>query len=181
MKPPVLPVAMESVARRIVFIRGQPVMLDATNMARLRSESVTSNAPGRGGRRHPPYAFTEQGVAMLSTVLATEPEPPTDVTTLATISGYNDCVRFAWDPKKASANLRKHKVSFEEASTAFRDPLSITGNDPDHSIAERRLISFGISSGGRLLVIAHADDGTTVRIISARLATRRERKLYEEG
>jgi hypothetical protein len=52
-------------------------------------------------------------------------EPPTYVTTLTTSSGYNDRVRFAWDPKKASANLRKHKVSFEEASTAFRDPLSI--------------------------------------------------------
>ena len=87
---------------------------------------------------------------------------------------------FAWDPRKAEGNRRKHRVSFEEAATVFRDPLSLTGSDPDHSIGERRFITFGISNVGRLLVVSHAYENSTIRIISARLATRQERKLYEE-
>ena len=88
---------------------------------------------------------------------------------------------FAWDPRKAKGNRRKHRVSFEEAATVFRDPLSVTGSDPDHSVGERRFITFGSSNIGRLLVVSHADENSTIRIISARLATRQERKLYEES
>lgn len=88
---------------------------------------------------------------------------------------------FEWDPKKAISNLRKHKVSFEEASTALRDPMAVTGADPDHSIGEFRYVTFGLSERGRLLVVAHTEQSETIRIISARLASRREKKIYEEG
>jgi uncharacterized DUF497 family protein len=90
-------------------------------------------------------------------------------------------MKIEWDPKKARLNLRKHKVSFEEASTAMSDPMAATGTDPDHSIAENRYITFGVSDRGRLLVIAHTKENETIRIISARLANKGERKLYEEG
>ena len=89
-------------------------------------------------------------------------------------------MRFAWDRKKAAANLRKHGVSFKEASTVFRDTLSETGADPDHSVGERRWVTFGVSKEGRLLVVSHTEEGDIIRIISARLATRQERKIYEE-
>jgi hypothetical protein len=90
-------------------------------------------------------------------------------------------MKIEWDPKKAKSNLRKHKVSFEEAATAMSDPLAATGADPDHSFTEDRNITFGISTVGRLLVVAHTEKGETIRIISARLASKGERKLYEEG
>ena len=90
-------------------------------------------------------------------------------------------MKFEWDPKKASSNLWKHKVSFEEATTALSDPMAATGDDPDHSVGEFRYITFGISERGRLLVVAHTEQSETIRIISARLASRRERKIYEEG
>jgi uncharacterized protein len=90
-------------------------------------------------------------------------------------------MRFDWDPRKAAANLRKHAVSFEEASTAFADDYSLTGADPDHSVGEERFITFGMSQSGRLLVVSHTEQGDTIRIFSARRATRSERKLYEEG
>ncbi|MDD3518500.1 MAG: BrnT family toxin [Chromatiales bacterium] len=90
-------------------------------------------------------------------------------------------MRFEWNPKKAAANLRKHGVSFEEASTALRDELALTGHDPDHSLEEDRLITFGISVTGRLLAVAHTERQGRIRIISARCATRPERKFYEEG
>jgi uncharacterized DUF497 family protein len=89
-------------------------------------------------------------------------------------------LRFTWDPAKAAANLRKHGVSFVEASTAFTDPLSITIQDPDHSVSEERFLLMGVSDGRRLLVVAHIDHDDLIRIISARPATRRERKTYEE-
>ena len=89
-------------------------------------------------------------------------------------------MEFAWDGRKASANLLKHDVSFEEAVTAFYDPLSRTILDPDHASEDLRFVLIGLSSRGRLLVIAHADLGDQIRIISARLATRRERWTYEE-
>ena len=89
-------------------------------------------------------------------------------------------MQFEWDSRKAAINLRDHKVSFEEAATALEDELSLTGDDPDHSIAEARQITFGVSSAGRLLVVSHTERGERIRIISARLATRTERKLYEE-
>ena len=90
-------------------------------------------------------------------------------------------MQFEWDPKKAAINLRYHEVSFEEAATALEDALSLTGDDPDHSLVEARQITFGVSGGGRLLVVSHTERGERMRIISARLATRGERKLYEEG
>jgi uncharacterized DUF497 family protein len=90
-------------------------------------------------------------------------------------------VRFEWDAKKAAANLRKHGVSFKEASSVFFDPLSATGDDPDHSSGQRRFVTFGVSSSAQLLVVAHAQQADAIRIITARHATRAERKLYEEG
>lgn len=90
-------------------------------------------------------------------------------------------MKIEWDPRKAKSNLRKHKVSFEEASTALSDPMAVTGADPDHSSTENRFVTFGISKRGRLLVVAHTDEGEKIRIISARMASKGERKLYEEG
>ena len=90
-------------------------------------------------------------------------------------------MRFEWDPGKAAENLATYGVSFEEAATVFRDILSATGADPDHSFEEERFVTFGISTGGRLLAIAHTDRNDTIRIISARPATPTERKIYEEG
>lgn len=90
-------------------------------------------------------------------------------------------MNFEWDPKKAASNLQKHKVSFEEAATALSDSMSATGADPGHSIAENRYVTFGVPERGRLLVVAHTDEGVTIRIISARLASKGERKIYEEG
>jgi hypothetical protein len=86
-----------------------------------------------------------------------------------------------WDDKKAAANQRKHGVSFMEAATALEDLLSITFRDPDHSIDEFRFLTFGRSSNGRILVVSHTDRGEAVRLISARPATRSERRVYEEG
>jgi uncharacterized protein len=90
-------------------------------------------------------------------------------------------LRFTWDPAKAAANLRKHGISFMEASTAFADPLSITIPDPDHSVGEERLVLIGRSDRQHLVVVAHAERGDLIRIISARPANRRERKTYEEA
>jgi uncharacterized DUF497 family protein len=89
-------------------------------------------------------------------------------------------VYFAWDPVKSSTNLLKHGVSFEEAITAFADPLSLTRPDPDHSETEQRFLLIGLSVRRRLLVVAHTEIGDEIRIISARPATRRERHAYEE-
>lgn len=80
----------------------------------------------------------------------------------------------------ARRNLKAHGISFDEASTAFRDPLSRTIDDPLHSQDEERFVLLGQSLGGRLLVIVHTERGDQIRIISARLATRKERILYEE-
>jgi len=90
-------------------------------------------------------------------------------------------VRFEWNGRKAAANMRKHGVSFQEAASVFFDPLSVTGDDPDHSLEERRFVTFGTSSSGRFLVVAHVAREDRIRVISARLATRAERRLYEEG
>jgi uncharacterized DUF497 family protein len=90
-------------------------------------------------------------------------------------------MRFEWDENKAAANLEKHKVSFEEAATVFGDPLSDTFDDPDHSAGERRFVIIGMSKQGRMLIVAHTDDGEVVRLISAREPTRREREFYEES
>jgi uncharacterized protein len=90
-------------------------------------------------------------------------------------------MHFEWDPAKAAANIRKHGVSFEEAVSALRDDFAATARDLEHSTAELRFITFGISAHGRLLAVAHTERRDSVRIISARLATRAERKIYEEG
>jgi uncharacterized DUF497 family protein len=91
-------------------------------------------------------------------------------------------VRFTWDLKKAAGNRRKHGISFEEASTALRDPLAVMGSDPDHSMGELRFVTFGVSNQVRLLVVSHREEeGDIIRIISARPATRQERRIYEEG
>ena len=87
---------------------------------------------------------------------------------------------FEWDPEKAKQNLEKHGVRFAEASTAFGDPLSMNMPDPDHSEGELRFIVMGMSDRYRLLVVSYTDRPPRTRIISARLATRSERKQYEE-
>ena len=89
-------------------------------------------------------------------------------------------MKFEWDPQKASQNREKHGVSFREASTVFGDPLSITFDDPGQSIGERRFLTFGISALDRAIIVSHTDRGDTIRIISARLMTRYERKSYEQ-
>jgi uncharacterized DUF497 family protein len=90
-------------------------------------------------------------------------------------------LRFTWDARKAATNVRKHGVSFAEAATAFEDPLSITIPDPDHSAAEERFILIGRARRDHLVVVAHVERSDTIRIISARPASRRERDRYEEG
>ena len=87
---------------------------------------------------------------------------------------------FEWNPAKAKKNIEKHQVSFNEAATVFGDPMSITFYDPDHSIDENRFITVGLSHLGKLLIVSHTDRTDRIRIISARKATRRERKFYEE-
>ncbi|MBM3493043.1 MAG: BrnT family toxin [Armatimonadetes bacterium] len=90
-------------------------------------------------------------------------------------------MEFEWDARKAAANLTKHRVSLVEAATVFGDPLAITVADPSHSFTEQRELTFGCCSDGRLLVVAHTERGGRMRLISARLATPRERKAYEQG
>jgi uncharacterized protein len=87
---------------------------------------------------------------------------------------------FEWDPRKAKLNLAFHGVSFDEASTAFRDPLSSTIDDPLHSTEEERYVLRGLSHRNRLLVVVHAERGDRIRIISARIATNKEKNQYEE-
>jgi hypothetical protein len=89
-------------------------------------------------------------------------------------------MQFEWDPRKAKQNLKRHGVSFDEAVTAFYDPLSATFDDPDHSTAEQRYITIGFSSKDRLLVVAHVERGRNTRIITARPATTHERKKHEK-
>jgi uncharacterized DUF497 family protein len=89
-------------------------------------------------------------------------------------------MEFEWDPSKAAENLRKHKVSFNEAATLFGDLLGSTASDPDHSAGEHRYITVGLSNRGRLLIVAHAERRERIRIISARKSTRGEKRAYEE-
>jgi uncharacterized DUF497 family protein len=90
-------------------------------------------------------------------------------------------LRFEWDNRKADSNLIAHGVSFREATTVFADPLSITISDPDHSMAEMRFIDIGLSHRARLLVVSYTERGNRIRLISARLATRNERRQYEKA
>ena len=89
-------------------------------------------------------------------------------------------MQFEWDGSKAASNLKKHRVSFDEAVTVFYDPLAATFGDPDHSLEEDRLITVGYSKTGRLLVVSQVEEDDRVRLISARTATRRERKRHED-
>ncbi|MFB3074451.1 MAG: BrnT family toxin [Candidatus Methylomirabilales bacterium] len=88
---------------------------------------------------------------------------------------------FEWDPLKEAANRRKHRISFHEAATVFGDSLSTTFRDADRAHEEHRYITIGMSQRDRILVVAHTEQGDTVRVISARRATRRERRFYEEN
>jgi uncharacterized DUF497 family protein len=90
-----------------------------------------------------------------------------------------NAIRFAWNKVKAAENLRKHGVSFEEASTVFADENARLKHDPDHSQAEDRFILLGLSAKLRLLVVCHVyREEQIIRLISARKATRNERKQY---
>ena len=88
-------------------------------------------------------------------------------------------MRFEWDARKAASNLKKHRVSFDEAVTVFYHPLAATFADPDHSQHESRLVTLGYSARGRLLAVCHVERGGAVRLISARRATPRERRRHE--
>lgn len=88
-------------------------------------------------------------------------------------------MRFSWDENKAISNFEKHGVSFDEATSVFNDPLFLTFADIEHSVQERRFIIMGESDQGCLLVVAYTDRANSTRLISARLATRKERKTYE--
>ena len=88
---------------------------------------------------------------------------------------------YEWDPAKAAANIKKHHVSFEEAASVFLDAAALTFWDPDHSVEEDREITIGRSAQQRILFVAHAAREDRIRIISARQATSRERRQYEEG
>lgn len=87
---------------------------------------------------------------------------------------------FEWDPAKAEANVRKHGVTFDEASTVFGDPLNLLMSDPDHSFGEERYLLLGVFNRRRLLVVAFAERTLRTRLISARQAIRQERRQYEE-
>ena len=87
---------------------------------------------------------------------------------------------YEWDPEKAASNLKKHKVSFEEASTVFLDPFALSFSDPDHSIEEHREITIGSTMKALLVAVVHCDRRGRIRMISAREATRVERNEYEK-
>lgn len=89
-------------------------------------------------------------------------------------------LQFEWDPEKAKANLKKHGVDFEEASTIFKDPQFVSFVDEEHSADEERYITIGLSSMVRLLMAAHTERKKRIRIISARKATKNEEKFYNE-
>ena len=88
---------------------------------------------------------------------------------------------FEWDPQKAITNFEKHGITFDEASTIFKDNLSLTIDDPLHSYDEERLVLIGMSYKNRLLVVVHTEREESIRIISARKAVKRERKYYENN
>ena len=92
-------------------------------------------------------------------------------------------IRFEWDPPKAAANLRKHRVSFEEAKSVFYDEFAVQFFDDEHSSEEERFLLLGLSSGTRLLIVCHCEreHGAVIRIISARKATKRESAFYRGG
>ena len=90
-------------------------------------------------------------------------------------------MEFESDPAKAATNIKKHKVSFEEAASVFGDPMAYTFSDPDHSVGESRWLTFGMSSMARVLVVSYTERKEKIHLISARTATKNERKFYEES
>ena len=92
-------------------------------------------------------------------------------------------IRFEWDPPKAAANIRKHRVSFEEAKSVFYDEFAVQFFDDEHSSDEERFLLLGLSSGTRLLIVCHCEreGGEIIRVISARKATQRESAFYQGG
>lgn len=92
-------------------------------------------------------------------------------------------ITFEWDPSKAAANLKKHRVSFEEAKSVFFDEFAVQFFDVDHSSDEERFLMLGMSSGAKLLIVCHCEreHGEVIRIISARKATKRESAFYQGG
>jgi uncharacterized DUF497 family protein len=90
-------------------------------------------------------------------------------------------VKFEWDANKAASNLRKHGVSFQEGASVFGDPMALTFEDPDHSIAESRFLTFGITRTEKVVLVSHTEVAGVTRIISVRMTNKRERKIYEEG
>jgi len=90
-------------------------------------------------------------------------------------------IKIVWSDKKNRLNVGKHKIDFDEAKSIFDDPLQISVSDPDFSFDERRYITIGMSARNHLLIVAHTFENDTIRIITARKPTRRERKNYEEG
>lgn len=93
-------------------------------------------------------------------------------------AGFN--LDFDWDDDKAASNLKKHKISFEEAKTVFADSFSITLGDPTHSVDEHRFVDIGASANGEILVVSYIERGQKIRLIGCRKATKAERKIYEE-
>lgn len=89
-------------------------------------------------------------------------------------------MEFEWDAAKSRVNVDKHGVAFEEASSVFGDPFALTFDDSIHSTAEHRYLTFGVSAGGRSLVVVHTSRGDTIRIISSRPMTPSERRAYEQ-
>lgn len=87
---------------------------------------------------------------------------------------------FEWDEDKAVANLKKHKISFEEARTVFADPFAITIDDPKHSVDEYRFVDIGTSADGKILIVSYTERERKIRLISCRKAVKKERKIYEE-
>jgi uncharacterized DUF497 family protein len=92
----------------------------------------------------------------------------------------SDTLRFEWDPRKAEISRAKHEVSFEEAVSVFGDPLGRITDDPRHSETEERYVLLGQSARRRLLAVMFTERGQAIRLVSARKATRRERREYEE-
>ena len=91
----------------------------------------------------------------------------------------NVAYSFEWDPKKAASNLKDHGISFDEATSVFADILAMNMPDPDHSDGEQRFLVLGMSAASRLVVVSYAERPPRTRVISARLATKHERRKYE--
>ena len=90
-------------------------------------------------------------------------------------------MKFEWDPNKAASSVRRHGIAVEDAASVFGDPLARTIPDPEHSTGEARFVTMGLTAGGRLVVVVHTDREGRTRLVSARPATRREKKSYEEA